>query len=280
MSGRAMPCLPPKGGWGRTPRKNILVRVALIDYGSGNLHSAEKSFAYAAARLATPPTINITSDIDEINSADMIVLPGVGAFGDCAAGLRGIVGLEEVLTARVLKGGVPFLGICVGMQLLFERGLEPFADAATTKGLGWLGGEVISLASNWETNSEAEQKTKNKTISQETRTNNWENDSEVEFGQEKKLNIPHMGWNDLVLAEGLEGASAELFAGVGGEDFYFIHSYVARPSDAGVIWASCDYGGAMVAAVGRDNFCGVQFHPEKSQAAGLRFIENFLNWRP
>jgi glutamine amidotransferase len=211
--------------------------VALIDYGSGNLRSAEKALERAARERGFAHEIRVTSDPAVAASAERIVLPGVGAFADCMAGLKSLPGMVEALREAVLKRGVPFLGICVGMQLLASVGRE-FGDH---DGLGWIPGEVVRMTPS-----------------------------------DPALKIPHMGWNELAFArphplfEGLEpGAHA-----------YFVHSYVIRPADPGHVLSTTDYGGPFAAAVGRDNIAGLQFHPEKSQNAGLTILGNFLGWRP
>jgi glutamine amidotransferase len=205
--------------------------VALIDYGSGNLRSAEKALARAGAAVA------VTADPATVAKADRVVLPGVGAFADCMAGLRALDGMIEALEAAVLRRGVPFLGICVGMQLLADVGRE-FGDH---QGLGWIAGEVVRLAP-----------------------------------ADPALKIPHMGWNALSIAR-----PHPLLAGIApGADVYFVHSYAMHPARAADTLATADYGGAFTAAAGRDNIAGVQFHPEKSQAAGLALLGNFLEWRP
>jgi glutamine amidotransferase len=208
------------------------VTIAIIDYGSGNLRSAEKSFA----RMANGATVTLTADPDVVAKADHIVLPGVGAFGDCAQGLRAIDGMVEALSERVLNQARPFLGICVGMQLLCAKGHE----RGLHEGLGWLDAQVHPL--------------------------------EVP----PELKVPHMGWNNLRV----EGQH-KVLDGLDGEDVYFVHGFAARFSgETSALAASVDYGGPVVAAVARDTFIGTQFHPEKSQQAGLRLIENFLEWRP
>jgi glutamine amidotransferase len=206
--------------------------VAIVDYGSGNLRSAEK----ALARVAGSQTVAVTSDPAVIARAERIVLPGVGAFGDCMAGLGAIPGMCDALRMAVLERGVPFLGICVGMQLLAGVGRE-FGDHA---GLDWIPGEVVRLTPS-----------------------------------DPALKIPHMGWNELAITR-----AHPVLAGIGtGANFYFVHSYAMRPADPSHTLAAADYGGAFAAAVGRDNIVGVQFHPEKSQAAGLALLANFLAWR-
>jgi glutamine amidotransferase len=196
--------------------------VAIIDYGSGNLHSAAKAFERAARESGLSAPILVTSDPQEIYRADRVVLPGVGAFADCRRGLLAIDGMVEAMTEAVEKRGAPFLGICVGMQLLAERGLEH----GVTPGLGWIGGEVVP----------------------------------IEPG-DPSLKIPHMGWNNLNPARP-HALLENIPTGEGGLHAYFVHSYHLRASNRG------------------DIIVGVQFHPEKSQAMGLRLISNFLRWRP
>ncbi|MEM7545550.1 MAG: imidazole glycerol phosphate synthase subunit HisH [Pseudomonadota bacterium] len=209
--------------------------VAIIDYGSGNLHSAEKSFQRMSAETTGEPIV-VTADAEVVRRADRIVLPGVGAFADCRAGLDAVPGMVEVLEERAHQGGVPFLGICVGMQLMATVGREN----GDTPGLGWVPGEVVKLAPN-----------------------------------DEDLKIPHMGWNELtfgdhVLFEGIEpGAHA-----------YFVHSYHLRPREPYQRLAHVAYGEMVTATVGKANMVGTQFHPEKSQATGLRLIANFLSWVP
>jgi glutamine amidotransferase len=211
--------------------------VAIVDYGSGNLRSAAKAFERAAAENRIAAEIVVTSAPETVAAADRVVLPGVGAFADCRRGLAAVPGLEEALCAAVQVRARPFLGICVGMQLMAERGRE----FETTGGLGWIGGEVAALEP-----------------------------------ADPALKIPHMGWNELTprqnhpLLEGLEpGAHA-----------YFVHSYHFRLADDADLIADTGYGGPVAAVVGRGNLAGTQFHPEKSQEAGLRLIGNFLRWRP
>ena len=211
--------------------------VALIDYGSGNLRSAEKALARAAADSTTGHDIVVTADPSRVAEAERIVLPGVGAFADCMRGVSSIPGMIDALTQSVLKDGKPFLGICVGMQLLADVGRE-HGDHA---GLGWIPGEVVRLQP-----------------------------------EEPKLKVPHMGWNSLSLLQ-----PHALFEGMEDEtDVYFVHSYYIRPKQAEHILASTEYAGSIPAIVGRDNIVGTQFHPEKSQTAGLAFLERFLKWRP
>ena len=214
-----------------------MATVALIDYGSGNLRSAEKALMRAAAERGTGHEIAVTSDPMIASAAERIVLPGVGAFADCMAGLKALDGMIESLRLAVLERGVPFLGICVGMQLLASVGRE-FGDHA---GLGWIPGEVVRMTPS-----------------------------------DPKLKIPHMGWNELSFAK-----PHPLFEGLEpGTHAYFVHSFVIQPEDPAHVLATTDYGGAIAAAVGRDNIAGTQFHPEKSQAAGLTILGNFLGWKP
>ncbi len=211
--------------------------VALIDYGSGNLRSAEKALQKAAADHVAGMTVITTSDPETVARADRVVLPGVGAFAACMTALEARPGLVEAVTEAVRTKGAPFLGICVGMQLLAHHGLE----FGQTPGLGWIGGEVRRL-----------------TVSQ------------------PHFKIPHMGWN------GLDGdLSGPLFAGLPADvHMYFTHSFAFFPEDEADTAAWTDHGGRFTAAVARGNVAGVQFHPEKSQAAGQRLLANFLEWRP
>jgi imidazole glycerol-phosphate synthase subunit HisH len=211
--------------------------VALIDYGSGNLRSAEKALQRAAAGLAHPPAIVTTDDPDAIARADAVVLPGVGAFAACRRALAARPGVAEALETAAGERGAPFLGVCVGMQLLATRGLE-FGE---TPGLGWIAGDVSRLTPE---------------------------------GHHNK--VPHVGWNSVDFTAG-----AALFAGLpAGVDMYFTHSFAFAPANAADVAARTDHGGPVVAAVTRGNLAGVQFHPEKSQAAGLALLANFLDWRP
>ena len=226
--------------------------VALIDYGSGNLRSAEKALARAAEEHGTRHTIAVTADPAVAARAERIVLPGVGAFADCMAGLKALPGMVDALNEAVLVRGVPFLGICVGMQLLAEVGRE-FGDHP---GLSWIKGDVVRLtplppAAPAPSPARGE-------------------------GSSQPFKIPHIGWNELAFAR-----PHPLFAGLEpGAHAYFVHSYVIRPTDPGHVLATTDYGGTFAAAVGRDNIVGTQFHPEKSQATGLAILSNFLRWKP
>lgn len=221
--------------------------VAIVDYGSGNLRSAAKAFE----REAGDRPVLVTGQAGDLDRAGHIVLPGVGAFGDCAAGLRALPGMIEALTENVIRAGKPFLGICVGMQLMATRGLEH----GTHEGLGWIDGEVVPLARDLPEMPMA--------VEGETPPGG--------------LKVPHMGWNELVF----DGGSHPVFAGLApGVHTYFVHSYQFRAADPAMVLAEVDYGGPVTAAVGRDNMVGTQFHPEKSQAVGLALIANFLAWRP
>lgn len=210
--------------------------TVLIDYDSGNLHSAEKAFQKMAGETGGGEVI-VTSDPEAVARADRIVLPGDGAFPACRDALVGRTWLYEAMVEAVEEKGRPFLGICVGMQLMAERGYE----YREVPGLGWIAGEVVRITPD-----------------------------------SPGLKVPHMGWNDLVIdrphpvLEGLET----------GDHAYFVHSYQMGVSDSSQLLAHCDYGGAVTAVVGTGNRIGAQFHPEKSQAAGLRLIANFLGWRP
>jgi glutamine amidotransferase len=209
----------------------------IVDYASGNLHSALKSFQRMATETGVGP-VTVSADPEAIRRADRIVLPGVGAFADCRAGLAAIPGLFEAIEDRVIRQGAPFLGICVGQQMMADRGLEHGQD---TPGFGWIPGDVVRIAP-----------------------------------ADPALKIPHMGWNALELL-----APHPLLAGIAsGDHAYFVHSYHLVPEDPAHRLATVDHGGPITAVVGRDNLVGTQFHPEKSQATGLRLIANFLAWRP
>jgi glutamine amidotransferase len=215
-------------------------RVAIIDYGSGNLHSAAKAFERAAREADVAARIAVTADPDYVASADRVVLPGVGAFADCASGLDAVTGMREALETAVGRHARPFLGICVGMQLLATRGLE-FGE---TPGLGWIAGDVAAIRP-----------------------------------RDPALKVPHMGWNtlDVVRPHALLDGIA---TGPNGLHAYFVHSFHLAATDPATVVATADYGGPVTAMVGRDNIAGTQFHPEKSQALGLKLIANFLQWRP
>jgi glutamine amidotransferase len=214
--------------------------VAIVDYGSGNLHSAAKAFERAARESDHDQPIVVTNDPERVRAADRVVLPGVGAFADCRRGLDAVSGMVEALNETVREKGRPFLGICVGMQLMAERGRE----YEVVEGLGWIPGEVDRIAPS-----------------------------------DADLKIPHMGWNTLNprqphrLLDGIR-------VGNDGLHGYFVHSYHLKTSDESCLIAEADYGGPVTAIVARDNYAGTQFHPEKSQRLGLALIANFLKWKP
>jgi glutamine amidotransferase len=214
------------------------MKVAVIDYGSGNLRSAAKALERAAREAELTAEILVTAELAAIEAADRIVLPGVGAFGDCRQGLLAIEGLWETLEEVALAKARPFLGICVGMQLMATRGLEH----GEHQGFGWIPGDVVRLTPS-----------------------------------DPNLKIPHMGWNSLTSQKD----DHPLLAQLGSRPYvYFVHSYHLQAEDPGQVLATTDYGGPIAALVGRDNLAGSQFHPEKSQAAGLRLLRNFLRWTP
>lgn len=217
--------------------------VVIVDYGSGNLHSAAKAFERAAREAGLSAPIRVSDDPAALRAAARIVLPGVGAFADCMAQLAARPGVVEALEDAVIARGRPFLGICVGLQLLATRGFEH----GSHRGLGWIEGDVVALAP-----------------------------------ADPALKVPHMGWNEIApVAPDPASPGHALLEGIdGGTHFYFVHSYHLRCARAGDVLAWVDYGGPVTAAVARDNIAGVQFHPEKSQAAGLRLIANFLRWTP
>jgi glutamine amidotransferase len=216
------------------------VTVAIVDYGSGNLHSAAKAFERAAHDAGLDQPIVVTDDPAVVARADRVVLPGVGAFADCRRGLDAVDGMVAALEDAVRRKGRPFFGICVGMQLLAERGRE----YQVTEGLGWIAGEVDRIVPN-----------------------------------DPSLKIPHMGWNTLNVARA-HPLLGDLSLGRQGLHAYFVHSYQLKPADRADLVADADYGGAVTAIVARDNIVGTQFHPEKSQRLGLALIANFLQWKP
>ncbi|MBW3099121.1 imidazole glycerol phosphate synthase subunit HisH [Pseudohoeflea coraliihabitans] len=216
------------------------MKIAIIDYGSGNLRSATRAFERAAAENGIAAEVILTDRAEEVAAADRIVLPGVGAYADCRAGLDAVDGMVEALHTSVRDKARPFLGICVGMQLMATRGREK----SDTPGLDWISGDVIALTPD-----------------------------------DPQLKIPQIGWNTLNVSR-----THPLFAGIpsgpDGLHAYFVHSYQLCASRAEDVLATTDYGGAVTAAVCRDNMAGTQFHPEKSQALGLALIANFLQWKP
>lgn len=210
--------------------------TVLIDYESGNLHSAEKAFQRMAREVDAGEVV-VTAKPQIVARADRIVLPGDGAFPACRAALFAVDGVFEAMEEAVRVKGRPFLGICVGMQMLATTGHEH----KEVPGLGWIGGDVVPIAPD-----------------------------------DRALKVPHMGWNDLVIDRPhpvLKGVNT-------GDHAYFVHSYQFRVAERADLLAHCDYGGDVTAVVGAGNIVGTQFHPEKSQAAGLRLIANFLGWRP
>jgi len=216
------------------------MRIAIIDYGSGNLRSATKAFERAAREIGIDAEIDLTDKADRVASADRIVLPGVGAYADCRRGLDAVDGMTQALTEAVEQNARPFLGICVGMQLMSSRGLEK----TTTEGLGWIRGDVIEMTPD-----------------------------------DAALKIPQIGWNTLDLHRP-HALFNGIPTGIDGLHAYFVHSYHLAAAQADDVIATTNYGGAMTAFVGRDNMVGAQFHPEKSQKLGLALIANFLRWKP
>ena len=214
--------------------------VAVVDYGSGNLHSAAKALERASRESGANEPILVTRDPEQVRRADRVVLPGVGAFADCKRGLDAVPGMVAAMTEAVRAKGRPFLGICVGMQLMAERGRE----YVVTEGLGWIKGEVDRIEPS-----------------------------------DAALKIPHMGWNTLnsrhahSLLDGIPTGPAGLHA-------YFVHSYQLEPEYESDLVAESDYGGPLTAMVARANMAGTQFHPEKSQKLGLALLSNFLRWKP
>ncbi len=218
----------------------MTMRVAIIDYGSGNLRSATKAFERAAREASVNAEIILTADADIVRTADRIVLPGVGAYADCKAGLAQVPGMIDALTEAVITRANPFLGICVGMQLMSSRGLEK----TVTDGLDWIKGDVVEMTPS-----------------------------------DPMLKIPQIGWNTINLKkphpvfDGIKTGETGLHA-------YFVHSYHFAATNPDDVLAVTNYGGPMTAAVARDNIVGTQFHPEKSQKLGLALIANFLRWKP
>jgi len=214
--------------------------VAIVDYGSGNLHSAAKAFERASRSLEASERIVVTRDPDTVFRADRIVLPGVGAFADCRRGLDALDGMIEAMTEAVRHKARPFFGICVGMQLMATRGKE----YVTTDGFDWIAGDVEKISP-----------------------------------RDAELKIPHMGWNTLdLVAE--HPVLERLILGPKGRHAYFVHSYHLNATNESDVLARADYGGPVTAIVARGTTFGTQFHPEKSQRFGLALISNFLKWKP
>jgi len=212
--------------------------IAIIDYGSGNLRSAAKAFERAVSETGVKARVLVTGDPAEVKKASRIVLPGVGAFADCKAGLSAVPGMIDVLQEAVIQDARPFMGICVGMQLMADWGREH----GDTPGFGWIGGDVRPVEP-----------------------------------EDKTLKIPHMGWNNLNFSFPLH----PLLEGIHeGGHAYFVHSYAFFCENPAHRLATVDYGMPLTAVIGRDNMVGTQFHPEKSQSVGLKFIANFLTWTP
>lgn len=216
------------------------MRVAIIDYGSGNLRSATKAFERAARESGVVADVELTDQPERVASADRIVLPGVGAYADCRRGLDAVAGMTEALTAAVEEKGRPFLGICVGMQLMSSRGLEK----TVTAGFDWIKGDVVEITPN-----------------------------------DPSLKIPQIGWNTLDL-RAPHPLFNGIPTGADGLHAYFVHSYHLAANNPDDVIATTDYGAPITAFVARDNMAGAQFHPEKSQKLGLKLIANFLTWAP
>ncbi len=216
------------------------MRVAIIDYGSGNLRSATKAFERAAREASISADIQLTADAETVRVADRVVLPGVGAYADCAAGLKSVDGMWEAVEEAALRRGRPFLGICVGMQLMAERGLEK----TVTRGFGWIAGDVKEIRP-----------------------------------ADPALKVPQIGWNTIHVKHS-HPLFAGIRTGDEGLHAYFVHSYHLDSLHEDEVVAVTDYGGPVTAAVARDTMAGTQFHPEKSQALGLALIANFLRWKP
>ena len=216
------------------------MRVAIIDYGSGNLRSATKAFERAAREHGIDAEIDLTADAERVRTADRIVLPGVGAYADCRAGLDAVEGMVEAIQEAAIRNARPFLGICVGMQLMSDRGLEK----TTSEGFGWISGDVKEITPS-----------------------------------DPALKIPQIGWNTIHVKQ-RHPILAGIPTGPDGLHAYFVHSYHLDATNTEQLVAVTDYGGPVTAIVARDNLVGTQFHPEKSQVFGLALITNFLNWKP
>lgn len=216
--------------------------VAIIDYGSGNLRSATKAFEWAMNDLGLSDKVILTSDPDTVSNADRIVLPGVGAFADCKAGLDAVSGMTEAVIDVVERNGRPFLGICVGTQLMASRGMEKASKG--TPGFGWIDGDVVEITPD-----------------------------------DPMLKVPQIGWNTLTEAT-QHPVLEDIPVGPDGWHAYFVHSYHIAAQNTDHVIAETDYGGPVTAIVGHDNLVGTQFHPEKSQKLGLTLIKNFIRWSP
>ena len=213
-------------------------RIVIVDYGSGNLHSAQKAVERAANDASVAAKVIVSGHTEDVSNADRVILPGVGAFADCKTGLMAVSGMIDALNEFAIERGKPFLGICVGMQLMATRGLE-FGETA---GLGWIDGDVKAIEPS-----------------------------------DTSLKVPHMGWNTLDVVR--EHALLDgIPLGPDGWHAYFVHSFHLATRDESSVVATANYGGAITAMVGRDNMAGTQFHPEKSQALGLKLLTNFLGW--
>jgi glutamine amidotransferase len=216
------------------------MRVAIIDYGSGNLKSVAKAFERAVSDMGSPIHVDVTSDAKAVLAADHIVLPGVGAYADCRRGLDAVAGMVDALDEAVQHKARPFLGVCVGMQLLSTRGLEK----STTNGLSWIEGDVREMKPS-----------------------------------DPALKIPQIGWNTIELKHD-HPVFNDIATGEHGLHAYFVHSYMFDVKNSADVLATTSYGGSVTAAIARDNIVGTQFHPEKSQRLGLKLITNFLKWKP
>ncbi len=217
-------------------------KIIIIDYGSGNLHSAQKTFAYVIDQKGHDAKAEISNRAEDILTADRVVLPGQGAFADCMDGLEAIPGMRDALEERVIKGGIPFFGICVGMQLMASRGHEH----GVHDGLGWIAGDVVPLEPD-----------------------------------DPALKVPHMGWNEVYSKSGhfmLQGITEK--SRQNRPHFYFVHSYMVKCKNSDHVLATTEYGEDVTAIIGRDNLIGAQCHVENSQQDGLDLIDRFLHWKP
>ena len=214
--------------------------VAIIDYGSGNLRSAAKAFEHVIAEHNLKFTVLVTNKAEDLERASHIVLPGQGAFGDCMSGLQAVEGMVEALEKAVLEEKKPFLGICVGMQLLATRGLE----YGTHAGLNWIEGDVIPIQPT-----------------------------------DKTVKIPHMGWNVVSFPQSTNHPVLKNQVKTGAH-FYFVHSFMFKSKSDENVFGVADYSGQVTSIVAKANIVGVQFHPEKSQEAGLTLLHDFLLWNP